>query len=105
MFKIFLNTSNKFITIGLCIFFWIQFDCLYEKLRGTIEGMVVANQVSNDNMVYLWSKLFSEGMIIQVIHSILGIIISIMIIKIIATMYANRQVFKQMKSSNISLFK
>jgi len=99
MFKIFTNTSNKFITIGVCIFIWIQFNSIYEKLRGTIEGIVVANQVSNDNMTYLWSRLFSEGMIIQIIHSILGFIIGIMVIKIIATMYTNRHIFNPVNNS------
>jgi len=102
MFKIFLNTSNKFITIGVCIFLWIQFDSIYEKLRGTIESMIVANQVSNDNMVYLWSRLFSEGMIIQVVHGFLGFIMGVTVMRIITTIYANRQMCKQM---NNSLFK
>ena len=100
MVKLFTNTSNKFVMIGICIFFWLQFNYIYEKMRGTIEGMAVAGQVNNDNMVYLWSKLISEGIVIQVIHSILGLIISITVIKIISTMYTNKQMYKQINNSS-----
>ncbi len=94
MIKLFTNTSNKFITTGICIFFWVQLDSIYEKIRGTVEGMVIAGQVNNDNTIYLWSKLLSEGLIIQVIHSTLGLIIGIIVIKIITTIYTNIQMNK-----------
>ena len=60
MFKLFIGTLNKFITLSICIFLWVQLDYLYEKFKGIIESIMITNQVSNDNIIYLWSRLFSK---------------------------------------------
>ena len=95
MFKLLVGTSGKFITIGICIFLHIQLGAMYEKIRGTFEGSITAGQMSSDGAEYLWAKMVSEGMVIDLIHYILYIIIFCVAWKIIATIYTNSFAFKE----------
>jgi len=78
----FSGTINKFIIVCICIITHIQSSIWYEKVRGTLEGGMIKGQISSDGEEYLWAKLFSDGLIINIIHYILYIIIFIVAIRI-----------------------
>ena len=90
MFRYLIGTSGKFVTIGICIFIYIQFDNMYEKIRDTLEGIMANGQVSSDSTTYLWAKLMSDGGIVNIIHFILYALIFYSAIKIIGAIYTNR---------------
>ena len=96
MFKYLIGTSGKFITLGICIFLYFQLNMIYEKMRGTLEGVLAKGQVSSDNMAYFWAKLLSEGMLINLVNWLVYLIIFCIVLRICGTVYTNRIAFKEM---------
>ena len=96
MFKYLIGTSNKFIIIAICVFIKIQVEIIYEKVRGTLEGVMAQGQVSSDSATYLWSKLLSGGLILDIINYLLYIIIFWAAFKIGTTISLNKTTLETM---------
>ena len=93
MFKYLTGTSGKFIIVIVCISLNFQLRLTYEKVRGTLEGILAKGQVSSDSMTYLWAKLLGDGALINIVSYTLYIIIFCVAIKIGAIIYTNRVAF------------
>lgn len=90
IFKYLRGTEGKFITLIICIYIKIQIEVIYEKVRGTLEGIMAQGQVSSDSTTYLWAKLLGDGSIIDMVNFILYIIIIYVAFKIGTTISANK---------------
>ena len=98
MFKYLTGTLNKFILIIICIFIKFQLNAIYENVRGTLEGVMAKGQLSSDSATYLWAKLLSDGLILNVINYVFYIIIFWAVFKIGLTIYSNRNAISAMNS-------
>ena len=98
MFKYLTGTLGKFITIVICIFVKFQLDAMHESVRGTLESIIAKGQLSSDSATYLWAKLLSDGLILNVINYVFYIIIFWAVFKIGLTIYSNRNAISAMNS-------
>ncbi len=96
MFRYLIGTSGKFITLGICIFLYFQLNNMYDKVRGTLEGVLAKGQVSSDSTTYLWAKLLSEGALINIVNWLLYLIIFCVVLKICGTIYTNKFALAEM---------
>ena len=96
MFKSINNTSGKFITLGIFIFLKIKLNDWYYKIKDIVEGALAKGQINSESAIDIWTKLLNDDMIIEIINTICYIVIFWTILKIIATISANKMVLTQL---------